>query len=121
MIPTCPRRSNVAGASSLGTRPIALLPGGRIAWLAAAEDTDDPVADGPVAGTVFGIVDIDATGTDGSRAGSARWAPILESDGTPSTRKAEGLVVDADGRGGWLVTDRDDPDLPAELCRFTLT
>lgn len=91
---------------------LALLPDGRIAWLAAAEDTDDPVADGPVAGTVFGVFD---------QAGGGRWTQILEADGTPSTRKAEGLVVDADLAGGWLVTDRDDPAQPAELCRFTLS
>jgi hypothetical protein len=88
---------------------LAALRDGRIAFLAAAEDTDDPVADGPVAGTVFGIID----------GGTASWTPIIEPDGSPSTRKAEGLVVDPDGSGGWFVTDRDDPSLPAELCRFT--
>lgn len=90
---------------------LALLPDGRTAYLAAAEDTDDPVADGPVAGTVFGVLD----------GAETRWTPILDLDGTPSTRKAEGLVVDDDARGGWLVTDRDDPSLPAELCRLELS
>jgi hypothetical protein len=100
----------VVGGVPAHVTDLAPLPDGRIAFLAAAEDTDDPVADGPVAGTVFGVLDDDR----------ARWTPILEADGSPSTRKAEGLVVDADGSGGWLVTDRDDPALPAELCRFTL-
>ncbi|RJS45047.1 DUF6929 family protein [Nocardioides cavernaquae] len=100
----------VVGGVPAHVTDLALLPDGRIAFLAAAEDTDDPVADGPVAGTVFGIL-------EGDR---AWWAPILEADGSPSTRKAEGLVIDPDGSGGWLVTDRDDPSLPAELCRFTL-
>lgn len=100
----------VVGGVHAHVTDLAALPGGRIAFLAAAEDTDDPVADGPVAGTVFGIIDGD----------TATWTPILDIDGSPSTRKAEGLVVDPDGSGGWLVTDRDDPSLPAELCRFTL-
>lgn len=102
----------VVGGVPAHLTDLALLRDGRTAWLAAAEDTDDPVADGPVAGTVFGILD----GPDRSR-----WTLIVDADGTPSTRKAEGLVIDADGVGGWLVTDRDDPALPAELCRFTLT
>lgn len=100
----------VVGGVPAHVTDLALLPDRRIAFLAAAEDTDDPVADGPVAGTVFGVL-------DGER---ARWTPILEADGARSTRKAEGLVVDSSGSGGWLVTDRDDPALPAELCRFTL-
>lgn len=86
---------------------VTLAADGRIALLAAAEDTVDAVLDGPVAGTLFGYL-------------GEGWTPILEPDGRPSVRKAEGLVLDADCRGGWLVTDRDDPDLPAELCRFTL-
>lgn len=101
----------VVGGVPAHLTDLALLGDGRIAFLAAAEDTDDPVADGPVAGTAFGII-------EGTR---VRWAPIREADGSPSRRKAEGLVVDADASGGWLVTDRDDPNLPAELCRFQLT
>jgi hypothetical protein len=80
---------------------------GRVVLLAAAEDTPDAVADGPVTGCLIGWLD-------------GEWTPILEADGTPTVRKAEGMVLDADGTGGWLVTDRDDPSLPAELCRFTL-
>jgi hypothetical protein len=100
----------VVGGVPAHVTDLAALPDGRIAFLAAAEDTDDPVADGPVAGTVFGLLEGD----------TATWTPILEADGSPSTRKAEGLVIDTDGSGGWFVTDRDDPSLPAELCRFTL-
>lgn len=87
---------------------LALDDQGRIAFLAAAEDTDDPVLDGAVTGALFGVLE----------GPEARWTPLLEADGSVSVRKPEGLVIDADG--GWLVTDRDDPALPAELCRFTL-
>lgn len=90
---------------------LAALPDGRLAFLAAAEDTDDPVLDGPVAGAAFGVLDGD----------SARWTPIVGLDGEPSAVKAEGLVVEPDLRGGWLVTDRDDPDLATQLCRLELT
>lgn len=88
----------------------ALLPAGTIALVAAAEDTPDAVADGPVAGALIGLLEDDLV----------RWSPLVEADGTPSTRKPEGLVIDDDGTGGWLVTDRDDPRLAAELCRFEL-
>lgn len=90
---------------------LAALPDGRLAFLAAAEDTDDPVLDGPVTGAAFGVLDGD----------SARWTPIVGLDGEPSAVKAEGLVVESDLRGGWLVTDRDDPELAAQLCRLELT
>jgi hypothetical protein len=36
-------------------------------------------------------------------------------DGTPTMRKFEGLVVDDDARGAWLVTD------PSELARVDLS
>lgn len=89
---------------------LAVVRPGLTAYLAAAEDTADAVADGPVAGTLLGLLSDQ----------EARWTPLLEADGEPSVRKAEGLVLDADRRGGWLVTDRDDPDLPAQLCRLEL-
>ncbi|MCC6523078.1 MAG: hypothetical protein IT373_10490 [Polyangiaceae bacterium] len=86
----------------------ALLPDGRIAFLAAAEDTVDPVEDGAVLGTVLGVLDPDGP----------RVAPIVELDGSPTRRKLEGLALDADGRGAYSVTDPDDVERPAELCRL---
>lgn len=102
--------AGLVGVPAHGT-DLATAGDGRLVWLAAAEDTDDPVLDGPVAGVLLGVL-------DGS---AARWAPIEEADGTLSARKAEGLVLDADLRGGWAVTDRDDPDQPAELLRLEIT
>lgn len=90
---------------------LAALSGGRLAYLAAAEETDDPVLDGPVAGAAFGVIDGD----------TARWTPLLDAEGAPFAVKAEGLVVDADAHGGWAVTDRDDPELAAQLCRLALS
>jgi len=88
----------------------ALLADGRMAFLAAAENTADAIADGPVAGAALGVI-----GAEG-----ARWTALLDPDGKPSRRKAEGLAPDADGRGGWLITDPDDAARPAELCRYEL-
>lgn len=90
---------------------LAVLDGGRLVWLAAAEDTLDPVLDGPVTGTALGVLDGEVV----------RWSQIVEADGSPCLRKAEGLVVDPDRAGGWAVTDRDDPSLPAELLRLEIT
>lgn len=91
----------------------AALPDGRVAFAAAAEDTVNAVADGPVAGSVLGVL-------DGARS-QARWTRLLDVDGTPYRQKAEGLVVDADARGGWILTDADDASSSAALGRVTLS
>ena len=98
------------GGLRLGFTDAVALDGGRILYVAVAEDTPDGLADGPVAGAAIGIID----------AGTARWAQLLEADGTPSRRKVEGLEVDATGTAGWLLTDPDDESRPAELCRVEL-
>jgi hypothetical protein len=78
-------------------------------YLAVAEDTADGIADGPIHGAGIGLI-----GTAG-----ARWDAINEPDGSVSRRKFEGIALDAAG-GGWLLTDPDDPKLPAELCRVEM-
>jgi len=82
---------------------------GHIVYLAVAEDTPDGIADGQIHGAGIGIL-----GSAG-----ARWDVLTEPDGSPSRRKVEGVALDAAG-GGWLLTDPDDPKLPAELCRVEL-
>lgn len=84
---------------------------GRVAFLAAAEDTPDAVADGPIAGSAIGLIE---------PTGAARWTPVLDARGRADTRKLEGLVLDADRRGAWALSDPDAADRPAELCRITL-
>jgi hypothetical protein len=98
------------GGLYLGFTDAVPLDAGRIAYLAVAEDTPDGIADGPIAGAAVGILE----------EGGARWAPLLEADGSASRRKVEGVALDPDGRAGWLLTDPDDPALPAELCRVEL-
>lgn len=84
---------------------------GRHWYIAAAEDTPNAIDDGPVVGSAIGIM----VGTE------AHWVPITEPDGSVSCRKYEGLVIDDDLAGAWLVTDPDDENLHAELCRVRLT
>jgi hypothetical protein len=87
----------------------------RTLFLAVAEDTIDAVADGPVVGCAIGLL----TGPPDRLA--VRWCGILEADGRPSRRKLEGIAVDDDLRGAWAITDPDDPDRAAELCRIDLS
>lgn len=84
---------------------------GRHWYIAAAEDTPNAIDDGPVVGSAIGVLGDD----------SGQWVPILEPDGSISCRKYEGLVIDDDLGGAWLVTDPDDEDQHAELCRVRLT
>jgi hypothetical protein len=83
--------------------------GRHVVYLAVAEDTPDGIADGAIHGAGVGIL----------KDGSARWDVLNEADGSISRRKVEGVALDAAG-GGWLLTDPDDPKLPAELCRVEL-
>jgi hypothetical protein len=86
------------------------LADGRIVYLAVAEDTPDAIADGPVVGGAVGVLGPN----------EARWAPLIEADGSACARKAEGIALDTDGRRGFLLTDPDNAQLAAELCRIAL-
>ncbi len=92
------------------------LDDGRIVFLAVSESTGDAINDGPVAGSVIGV--IDSGSTHGCR--TLRTTPLLEPDGAPSLRKPEGLVIDPDCLNAWIITDPDSTSLPAELCRVSL-
>lgn len=98
------------GGVPLSFTDAATLPDGRTLYLAAAEDTPDAIADGPVVGAAIGLL----------AAGGVRWTPLLEADGTPSVRKVEGLAPDPDLAAAWLITDPDDPGRSAQLCRVQL-
>ena len=88
----------------------AIACGESMIYLAVAEDTPNAVDDGPIVGAAIGIL----------AGGKARFALLEEPDGTPSIRKVEGVAVDPETRTTFLVTDPDDPDRPAELCRVEL-
>ena len=83
--------------------------GSRTMYLAVAEDTPNAVDDGPIAGASVGLLDGE----------SASYTLLLEPDGTPTTKKVEGVAFDPRTRTGYLVTDPDDPERAAELCAFS--
>lgn len=91
----------------LGFSDAAALDDGRVVFLAVAEDTDNPVDDGTILGSRFGVIEGDRV----------RLVPLVSSDGEPVVEKAEGLCA-IPGRPGrfWVALDPDDPDRPAELC-----
>jgi hypothetical protein len=98
------------GAVPLTFTDAAPLGGDRLLYLAVAEDTPNAIADGPILGGAVGVID--------SR--GARYTRLLLENGEPFTGKAEGIALDGSGRSGFLVTDPDSPDAPAELCRVVL-
>jgi hypothetical protein len=98
----------------LGFTDVVALGARRSAFVAAAEDAPDAIADGRVTGSVVGLLETTTAGT------SARWTRLLDADGAPSPYKVEGVTIDRDLSGGWLLTDSDDPRVPAELLRIEL-
>ena len=84
-----------------------------ILYSAAAEDSPDAVRDGPVLGSVIGMID---------EKGEPRWTPITDASGEILREKAEGLVVFDHGGGEvWMVADSDDEASPSELWKVRLT
>ena len=67
---------------------------GRVAFVAAAEDTDDPYLDGPNAGSVLGLLDQNGDVAD-----------LVRIEGT---RKVEGVTLAPDGASFLVVDDPDD-------------
>lgn len=87
-------------------------PGGRVAFLAAAEDSPDAVRDGPVAGGAVGVLEPD---------GAARVGRLVDREGRTLVRKVEGLALDpARPDRAYVVVDPDDPAVPGELLTVAL-
>jgi hypothetical protein len=89
----------------------ATLLGARVLYAAGAEDSPDVIEDGEVLGARIGVIE----------GGEARWTALLEQDGTPSTRKVEGIALAGEGHEKlFAVVDADDPEQPALLCEVVL-
>lgn len=86
----------------------AMLAPDLVAYVASAEDAPDAVADGPIAGSVIGLLE------HGQR--TARWCRIRGA-GAPRA-KFEGLVIAA--RSAWVLADPDDSNQHAQLARLDL-
>jgi hypothetical protein len=99
---------------ALGFTDAAALADGRIAFVAAAEDAPDAIADGPVTGSIVGVIETAARGA------TARWTRLVEAGDAACGRKVEGLTIDPDLRAAWLLTDSDDPVVSAALMRVEL-
>jgi hypothetical protein len=83
-----------------------VLPDGRIAFLAGAEDSPDTYRDGRVVGCRFGILDGD----------DARMVDIHEESGAATRLKLEGIDWVGEREGAWelvVVADLDDPNAAA--------
>lgn len=87
------------------------LADGRVVYIAAAERCEDAGRDGECVGLALGIIETD---------GNARYTVVVERDGTPTTRKAEGLAV-RDDKSAYVVIDPDGEEQPATLCTVDLT
>ncbi|MBA2662216.1 MAG: hypothetical protein H0U74_07960 [Bradymonadaceae bacterium] len=83
--------------------------GPHLIYCAAAEDTPDTYSDGPVVGTALGVI----TG------GETRYTPLLDAEDRPFLAKIEGVLL-IDEKRAFVVTDRDDPELPSQLCEVEL-
>jgi hypothetical protein len=97
-----------AGGVRLTFTDASPLPDGRIIFTAAAEDTRDSYADGPVAGSAVGVL-----APDGS--------PLFL-DGVDAKVKLEGVSARVEGGRVHLllVADADDPAVPAPLLEAVL-
>lgn len=98
-----------AGGCAFGFTDAAALDDGRVAFVACAEDSLDPVRDGPVLGCRFGVID----------GGAVRCGDVVGEDGRPTRLKVEGLEPRPGEPGAFdVVVDFDDPARPSLLGRL---
>jgi hypothetical protein len=101
------------GAVPLGITDAVALDGGRVLVSAAAEDTDDPVADGPVSAAALAVLDGEEV---------VAWM-LLPADATGAVPKVEGLAIltaPADTLELLAVVDADDPALASPVLHLTV-
>jgi hypothetical protein len=96
-----------------GFTDAAMMPDGRMAFIACAEDSPDTVQDGAIIGAGFGLIDHE----------EVRITEILAETGRPTSLKFEGIEWLEDGSENTflVVADLDDPGVPAQLGRLRVT
>ncbi len=96
----------------LGFTDATLGPAGMLFFSATAEDSPDAYHDGPVVGSVLGVL----------RGGEhAEWAVLVDTNGDRFDGKVEGVFIPPERPcQAYVVVDRDDPDDPSELCEVEL-
>ena len=100
----------------LGFTDAAALEDGGVLFLAAAEDSPNPIDDGAVKGAAVGVI----------RQGRGRWTELRFAAGVSArSLKVEGLALAPGtrgprGRSAFVVTDPDDPEIASDLCRIEL-
>jgi len=102
------------GSVPLAITDAVVLDRGRVLVSAAAEDTDDPVADGPVSAAALAVLD----GED-VIAGS-----LLPTDAEGTVPKVEGLAIVAastDAVDLLAVVDADDPTIASPVIHLTVS
>ena len=113
-----PRPTNITqyALGQLGGVPLgftdAAVWGDAIVFTAAAEDSPDVTRDGPVSGSVIGVID---------GAGAVRWTPLTDATGVQLSDKIEGVATVGDAVDELLViADPDVPEQPSQLCTVRL-
>jgi hypothetical protein len=87
-----------------------------VLYTGTAEASADVVLDGPVAGSVIGIIRSDGAATE------VRWTDIRDGDGERLHAKVEGIALgDIDSGQIFVVVDADDHRLASELWEVSLT
>ena len=87
-------------------------PDGRTLFVAAAEASPNAIDDGDVVGTAIGVLHDD---------GRTTIVPLIDERGRLLLDKVEGITIDpARPDHAWVVVDKDDPTLPADLLLVQL-
>ena len=84
----------------------------RVIVTATAEASPDAVRDGPVTGSVIGVIEHQR---------ELRWAELTDGDGAPWSGKAEGIALVPGARRAFIAVDHDDHERPSDLCEVELT
>lgn len=100
------------GGLPIGFTDAAML-GTSLLYTGAAEASKDAAEDGPVTGSVIGVI---------PAKGDLRYARITDGSGRPTRDKVEGIVALPGATDRVLVVvDADDPGSASELCEVTLS